>query len=85
MEWQGRYFVDTQQIFGAATVAANFDVLASTVLKIVLSEFNSDGLLVHRKLDDVTGEFVREPPVRRPVPAHSRPTKHPAGPRVPIK
>jgi hypothetical protein len=52
MEWQGRHFVDTQKIFGAATAVANFDVLASTVLKIVLSEFNSDGLLVHRTLDD---------------------------------
>jgi hypothetical protein len=50
MEWQGRYFVDTQQIFGAAT--ANFDVLASTVLNIVLSEFIRNGLLVHRTLDD---------------------------------
>jgi hypothetical protein len=26
MEWQGRYCVDTQQIFGAATAASNFDV-----------------------------------------------------------
>jgi hypothetical protein len=52
MEWQGRYFVDTQQIFGAATAAANFDVLASTMLNIVLSEFDSDRLQVHRTLDD---------------------------------
>jgi hypothetical protein len=38
--------------FRAATAAANFDVLASTILKIVLSEFDSSQLRVHRTLDD---------------------------------
>jgi hypothetical protein len=52
VEWQGRYFIDTQQIFGAATAAANFDILASTVLTIVLSEFDAGQLQVHRTLDD---------------------------------
>jgi hypothetical protein len=55
IEWQGRLFIDTEQIIGAvmaAMAAANFDVLASTVLNIVLSEFDSDKLLVHRTLDD---------------------------------
>jgi hypothetical protein len=51
-EWQGRFFVDTQQIFGAATAAANFDVLASTVLKIVTCEMNAEDSSIHRTLDD---------------------------------
>jgi hypothetical protein len=50
IKWQGRLFIDTQQIFGAAMAAANFDVLASTVLNIALSEFDSDRLLVPRTL-----------------------------------
>jgi hypothetical protein len=49
IEWQGQLFVDTQQIFGVATAAANFDVLASTVLNIVLSEFDSDRLSTREK------------------------------------
>jgi hypothetical protein len=52
-EWQGRFFVDTQQIFGAATAAANFDQLASTVLCVVESELAAPDLKTHRTLDDV--------------------------------
>jgi hypothetical protein len=52
-EWQGRFFVDTQQIFGAATAAANFDQLAGTVQRIVVSELKEPKLKVHRTLDDV--------------------------------
>jgi hypothetical protein len=81
MEWQGRYFVDTQQIFGAATAAANFDVLASTMLRIVLSEFDSDRRQdTGRRSLRFTSQFVRQPPVRRRVPANSGPAKHTAGP-----
>jgi hypothetical protein len=51
-EWLGRLFIDTQQIFGAATAAANFDVLASTVLKIVDEEMGGASVSLHRTLDD---------------------------------
>jgi hypothetical protein len=52
-ERQGHLFVDTQQIFGSATAAANFDKLAGTVLKIVLSELQARNITIHRTLDDV--------------------------------
>ena len=53
MCWLKRFFVDTQQIFGASTAVANFDNLASTVLNIVLCESSIPRHLVHRTLDDV--------------------------------
>jgi hypothetical protein len=52
-EWLGRLFIDTQQIFGSAAAAANFDKLASTVLRIVLSELRARRISIHRTLDDV--------------------------------
>jgi hypothetical protein len=51
-EWLGRLFIDTQQVFGAATAAANFDALASTVLKLVEGEMGSTDAVFHRTLDD---------------------------------
>ena len=53
LKWLGRYFCDTQQIFGAATAVANFDVLGATVLNIILSGCDIPRHLVHRTLDDV--------------------------------
>jgi hypothetical protein len=48
-----RHFIDTQQIFGATTAAANFDEVASTVLDLAKSESNTPGVMIHRTLDDV--------------------------------
>jgi hypothetical protein len=53
VEWKGRLFVDTQQIFGAATAAANFDMLAGTVLELAKAKADIPEKLVHRTLDDV--------------------------------
>jgi hypothetical protein len=51
--WLGAYFIDTQQIFGAATAVANFDDVAATVLEIAKANTTIPGELVHRTLDDV--------------------------------
>ena len=50
--WLNAFFVDTQQIFGAATAVANFDCLADTVMAIVLARSGLPRQLVHRTLDD---------------------------------
>jgi hypothetical protein len=44
-KWWGRLFVDTQQIFGSAAAATNFDKLAETVLRIVLSKLQAGASL----------------------------------------
>jgi hypothetical protein len=64
-EWQGRYFVDTQQIFGAATAAANFNQLASIVLCIVELELAAPELKTHRTLDDVVSVAPAGSPLSR--------------------
>jgi hypothetical protein len=64
-EWQGRFFVDTQQIFRAATAAANFDQLASTTLCIVESELAAPDLKTHCTLDDVVSVAPAGSPLSR--------------------
>jgi hypothetical protein len=64
-EWQGQYFVDTQQAFGATTAAANFDKLASTTLCIVKSEMNAPQLKIHRTLDDVVSVAQARSPLSK--------------------
>lgn len=51
--WLGKFFVENRQIFGARTAVANFDVMGSSVLDIVLADCEVDRQLVHRQLDDV--------------------------------
>jgi hypothetical protein len=64
-KWQGRFFVDTQKIFGAATAAANFDKLASTTLCIMESELAAPELQKHRTLDDVVSVAPAGSPLSR--------------------
>jgi len=52
-KWLGAYFVETQQIFGAATSPANFDQVAATILTAVCNNCSIPRQLVHRTLDDV--------------------------------
>lgn len=51
--WLGKFFIETQQIFGARTAVSNFDVLGKSILDIVLTMCDIPKILVHRQLDDV--------------------------------
>jgi len=51
--WLEKYFIETQQIFGARTAVANFDVLGKTVLDIVNANLKIPTNRLHRTLDDV--------------------------------
>ena len=53
IEWGGRYFIETTQMFGAKTAVANFDVLGHTILSLALSYCSVPRNLVHRQIDDV--------------------------------
>lgn len=50
--WLGKFFIETTQIFGAASSVCNFDIQGNTnsTLAIVISGI--DPILVHRHLDD---------------------------------
>jgi len=52
-KWLGAYFIETQQIFGAATSVASFDQMAGTILLISIYRSKIPRHLVHRTLDDV--------------------------------
>lgn len=51
--WLGRYFVETQQVFGAASAVAAYDRLNHTlaVIAAILADFPTDR--IHRVLDDL--------------------------------
>jgi hypothetical protein len=49
----GKYFVETQQIFGSQKVVENFDRLGNTIQRISVIESGRNPSWVPRKLDDV--------------------------------
>ena len=52
-QWLGKYFVETQQIFGAKTSVCNFDIFGHTVLDLALARCDIVKSLVFRRLDDI--------------------------------
>jgi hypothetical protein len=51
--WMRRFFVETQQIFGAKSAVPNFDRLGHTIFVIVLAKCKVPRKFIHRTLDDV--------------------------------
>jgi hypothetical protein len=51
--WLSKYFVETQQIFGAKSAVPNFDRLGHTILALALADSDIQKCWVHRTLDDV--------------------------------
>jgi hypothetical protein len=52
-QWLSKYFVETQQIFGAKSAVPNFDRLGHTILVLALADSAIQKCWVHRTLDDV--------------------------------
>ena len=52
-QWMGAYFYETQQIFGATTAVANFDIMAATVQNVSMAQCDIPKHMIHRTLDDV--------------------------------
>jgi len=73
--WLGPYFVETQQIFGAATSVASFDQMAGTILLITIYNSQIPRQLVHRTLDDVA---CAAPPTQTGARNSHRTTRRPA-------
>ena len=53
--WLGRYFLDTQLIFGASPAVDNYDNLGDTTLNVARSRCHIHRSMVHKALDDVIG------------------------------
>jgi len=53
MAWLGKFFVETQMIFGACSSVAIYDTLSSTVLDLAISASGIPRRWVFRTLDDV--------------------------------
>jgi hypothetical protein len=51
--WLGRYFFETQMIFGATPSVANFDRLSHTVARLAMVEADTPGWVINRTLDDI--------------------------------
>jgi hypothetical protein len=51
--WLSKFFVETQQIFGAKSAVPNFDRLGNTILTLCLAKSKIPRFFVHRTLDDV--------------------------------
>jgi len=51
--WLGKYFVETQQVFGSKAAVAAFDGLGHTLADIAISKSKIPPHAVHRTLDDV--------------------------------
>jgi hypothetical protein len=52
-KWLDRYFVETQQIFGASTAVANYNILGQVILMLAKIRSEIPVRLVHQQLDDV--------------------------------
>jgi hypothetical protein len=52
--WLGKYFLETQMIFGASPSVANFDQLSNTLVEITTARAKIPRRLVNRTLDDIT-------------------------------
>jgi hypothetical protein len=53
-KWLGRYFLETQMIFGASPSVSNFDQLSNTLVEIVVASEGIPRRLVNRTLDDIS-------------------------------
>jgi len=53
MSWLGRYFIESQMVFGASSSVANYDALSKTVMDLAISSCGIPRHWVHRTLDDV--------------------------------
>jgi hypothetical protein len=53
LSWLNKFFVETQQIFGAETAVCNFDALGHTLQTVALSHASIPSQLVFRQLDDL--------------------------------
>ena len=51
--WLGRYFFETQQIFGAISSVGNYDTFGHTVEDVALAISETPAELTHRRLDDI--------------------------------
>jgi len=51
--WLGKFFVETQQVFGSKAAVAAFDRLGHTLVDLALAEAKLPGIFLHRTLDDV--------------------------------
>jgi hypothetical protein len=54
MTWLGKFFLETQLVFGATTAVPNYDSLASTVQELALSMSGMPRRWTLRTLDDMT-------------------------------
>jgi len=52
-KWLGKFFIETQMIFGAVPSVSNFDRLGNTVVQLSKSEAGLPGARVSRTLDDI--------------------------------
>jgi hypothetical protein len=53
VKWLGRYFFETQMIFGASPSVANFDRLGNTIVALSVAKSGIPRQNVHRTLDDI--------------------------------
>ena len=51
--WLGKYFIETQQIFGAKTSVSNFDIFAHTILDLAIAKSKIPKSIIFRRLDDI--------------------------------
>ena len=51
--WLGKYFLETQQIFGAISSVPNYDILGHTIEDVAIVLSNTPANLTLRRLDDV--------------------------------
>jgi hypothetical protein len=53
VKWMGRYFFETQMIFGATPSVSNFDRLGNTIVALAVAKSGVPRKNVHRTLDDI--------------------------------
>ena len=51
--WLGKFFIETQQVFGSKSAVSAFDRLGHTLVDIALLKSGTPGVFLHRTLDDV--------------------------------
>ena len=51
--WLGKYFFETQMVFGAVPSVANFDRLGNTLVSLARSQCGIKNTKIHRTLDDI--------------------------------
>jgi hypothetical protein len=51
--WEGKFFIELRQMFGACSAVQNFDIMANTVRSLALANCSIPSRFVLRQLDDV--------------------------------